>query len=372
MVKFGSALLVFNEPDAHLRKGLSAVVQIGNTLWVANDESLTLERFTLRERAGAGELLFDQHKQFSLGSLLALPVIPKDGEEFVEADLEGMSYDPDTGYLWIVGSHSLIRKKTDSTKSLKKNAERLATVSRDGNRFLLARIPVIEENGTFTLVKSTASDDRVAAQLAGNRLGNELLDELKDDEHVGAFLHIPGKDNGFDTEGLEINGKRVFIGLRGPVLRGWTIILEVEPEDHHKAAHTLTLKKIGPGGRKYRKHFLQLGGLGVRDLCIDGDDMLILAGPTMNLDGPVSVFRWLDGARPTEESFVFSEQLTPVLEVPYGQGEDKGRDHAEGLTFISTAGVEEPLLLVVYDASAAWRKQGSNRLEQDVFRLAKK
>jgi hypothetical protein len=303
---------------------------------------------------------------------LTLPVIPTIGEEFVEADLEGMSYDRDTGYLWMVGSHSLKRKKPDSTKSLKKNAERLATVSRDGNRFLLARIPVVEENGTFTLVKSTINDARVAAQLSGDQLGNELLDELKDDEHVGAFLHIPGKDNGFDTEGLEVNGKRVFIGLRGPVLRGWTIVLEVEPEDHPKAVHTLTLKKIGPKGRKYRKHFLQLGGLGVRDLCIDGDDMLILAGPTMNLDGPVSVFRWLDGARPTDESFVFSEQLTPALEVPYGQGKDKGRDHAEGLTFISTAGVEEPLLLVVYDANAGWRKQGSNRLEQDVFRLAKK
>ncbi|MGF6705404.1 DUF3616 domain-containing protein [Pseudomonas frederiksbergensis] len=372
MVNFGSALLVFNDPDTHLRKGLSAVVQIGDTLWVANDESLSLERFTLRERVGAGEFLFDQHKQFPLASLLTLPVIPTIGEEFVEADLEGMSYDRDTGYLWMVGSHSLKRRKPDSSKSLKKNAERLATVSRDGNRFLLARIPVIEENGTFTLVKSTAGDDRVAAQLAGNQLGNELLDELKDDEHVGAFLHIPGKDNGFDTEGLEVNGKRVFIGLRGPVLRGWTIVLEVEPEDHPDAVHTLTLKKIGPKGRKYRKHFLQLGGLGVRDLCIDGDDMLILAGPTMNLDGPVSVFRWLDGARPTDESFVFSEQLTPALEVPYGQGKDKGRDHAEGLTFISTAGVEEPLLLVVYDANAGWRKQGSNRLEQDVFRLAKK
>jgi hypothetical protein len=372
MVNFGSALLVFNDPDTDLRKGLSAVVQIGDTLWVANDESLSLERFTLRERVGTGEFLFDQHKQFPLASLLALPVIPTIGEEFVEADLEGMSYDRDTGYLWIVGSHSLKREKPDSTKSWKKNAERLATVSRDGNRFLLARIPVVEENGTFTLVKSTVGDGRVAAQLAGNQLGNELLDELKDDEHVGAFLHIPGKDNGFDTEGLEVNGNRVFIGLRGPVLRGWTIILEVEPEDHPDAAHTLTLKKIGPKGRKYRKHFLQLDGLGVRDLCIDGDDMLILAGPTMNLDGPVSLFRWHDGARPADESFVFSEQLTPALEVPYGQGEDKGCDHAEGMTFVSTAGVEEPLLLVVYDANAAWRKQGSNRLEQDVFRLAKK
>ena len=372
MVKFGSALLVFNEADAHLRDGLSAVVQIGNTLWVANDESLSLERFTLREGTSPDECLFAEQKRFPLTSLLTLPVMPDVGKEDVEADLEGMSYDRDTGYLWIVGSHSLKRKKPARNNSLKKNAKRLATVSRDGNRFLLARIPLVEENGTFTAVKRTASDDRVAAQLAGDHLGNELLDELKDDEHVGAFLHIPGKDNGFDTEGLEISGKRIFIGLRGPVLRGWTIILEVEPEDHPKAAHRLTLKKIGPGGRKYRKHFLRLNGLGVRDLCIDGNDMLILAGPTMGLDGPVTVFRWCDGARPADEGFVFGKQLAPVLEVPYGQAADKGFDHAEGMTFIRTAGVEEPLLLVVYDVNAGWRKQGSNRLEQDVFRLAKK
>lgn len=372
MVKFGSALLVFNEADAHLRKGLSAVVQIGNTLWVANDESLSLERFTLSEPVSPGEFLFDRQKRFPLTSLLTLPVMPDVGKEDVEADLEGMSYDRDTGYLWIVGSHSLKRRKPDSDKSLKKNAERLETVVRDGNRFLLARIPLVEENGTFTLRKSTADDDRVAAQLAGNELGNELLDELKEDEHVGVFLHIPGKDNGFDTEGLEISGKRIFIGLRGPVLRGWTIILEVEPEDHPKTANTLTLKKIGPGGRKYRKHFLQLDGLGVRDLCIEGDDMLILAGPTMDLDGPVTVFRWRDGARPADEGFVFGKQLASVLEVPYGQGEDKGLDHAEGMTFIGAEGVEKPLLLVVYDANAGWRKQGSNRLEQDIFRLAKK
>ncbi|MFD2883464.1 DUF3616 domain-containing protein [Pseudomonas lini] len=88
------------------------------------------------------------------------------------------------------------------------------------------------------------------------------------------------------------------------MLRGWTIVLEIEPEDHPKAAHTLILKKrSGPRGANIVSIFLQLDGLGVRDLCIDGDDMLILAGPTMNLDGPVSLFRWHDGARPTDESF---------------------------------------------------------------------
>ena len=41
-----------------------------------------------------------------------------------------------------------------------------------------------------------------------------------------------------------------------------------------------------------RKHFLQLGGLGVRDLHFAGDDLFILAGPTMVLDGDIRLFRW--------------------------------------------------------------------------------
>ena len=45
-------------------------------------------------------------------------------------------------------------------------------------------------------------------------------------------------------------------------------------------------------GRGYRKHVLRLDGLGVRDLCPHGEDLLVLAGPTMDLDGPVHVFRW--------------------------------------------------------------------------------
>ena len=45
------------------------------------------------------------------------------------------------------------------------------------------------------------------------------------------------------------------------------------------------------------KHFLDLGGLGVRDLSVDGDDLIVLAGPTMLLDGPVRLLRWPDGAK---------------------------------------------------------------------------
>jgi hypothetical protein len=41
------------------------------------------------------------------------------------------------------------------------------------------------------------------------------------------FLPLPGKDNGFDVEGLAVFGARLFVGLWGPVLCGWAVILEL-------------------------------------------------------------------------------------------------------------------------------------------------
>jgi hypothetical protein len=142
------------------------------------------------------------------------------------------------------------------------------------------------------------------------------------------------------------------------VLQGWAIILEVEPEADHNDPSTLKLNKFGPGRRPYRKHFLQLGGLGIRDLCVQGSDLLILAGPTMELDGPVAVFRWRGGACPDEEGLV--KNLTPVIEVPYGQGNNQEKDHAEGMTLFAPEGGNDCSVLIVYDSAAPDREPESN------------
>ena len=105
-----------------------------------------------------------------------------------------------------------------------------------------------------------------------------------------------------DIEGLAAAGGRLFLGLRGPVLRGWAVVLEVALAEDPDRRSTLRLQAIGPHGRPYRKHFLHLGGLGIRDLCAQGTDLLILAGPTMDLDGPVTVFRWPGGTAPGGEA----------------------------------------------------------------------
>ncbi|MGH8566678.1 MAG: DUF3616 domain-containing protein, partial [Gammaproteobacteria bacterium] len=152
------------------------------------------------------------------------------------------------------------------------------------------------------------------------------------------------------------------------VLRGWAVILELELKEDD--ASTLKLKKIGSNDRRYRKHFLRLGGLGIRDLCVHGPDLLILAGPAMELDGPVIVFRWPGGAQPNAESLVFEKSLPIVIDVPHDQGKNKGTDRAEGMTLFSPdGGGDARAVLVVYDSASEDRKTGRNAVKADVFAL---
>ncbi|MBI5040308.1 MAG: DUF3616 domain-containing protein [Gammaproteobacteria bacterium] len=344
-----------------LRDGLSVAVQIGNTLWVTNDETISLERLVPIDSHRYGH-----HQQFALNDYLRLPVVPpSDPADIEEADLEGLAYAD--GYLWLVGSHSLKRKKPKLNEGSEKARKQLAKIGSDGNRYLLARIPVVEHDGTYTLAQEHTQQGttRTAAQLHGNAHGNDLMDALREDKHLAPFLAIPGKDNGFDIEGLAVNGARLFLGLRGPVLRGWAVILELELEEERKQSTTLRLKTIGPDAQLYRKHFLQLDGLGIRDLCVQGHDLLILAGPTLDLDGPVSVFRWRGGAEPASETMVPTDALERVLDVPYGQGDD----HAEGMTLFAPNGGDATSILVVYDAASAQRRQGTHALTADVFNI---
>ena len=53
----------------------------------------------------------------------------------------------------------------------------------------------------------------------------------------------------------------------------------------------LTLKETGENHQLYKKHFLDLNGMGIRELCLHGKDLIILAGPTMSLEGAMQIFR---------------------------------------------------------------------------------
>ena len=370
-IKTKTPLLEFAGGGDDLRGALSAAVLLGNDLWVASDELTSVERLTLRDGA-----VFGAHRSFELHGLINLPARGQkkpDGKKIdQEIDIEGLDFHD--GYLWLVGSHSVKRKKLDEDDRQKpdaKNIEKLAKTDDEGNRFILARVPLVtnDELGEAELRQTSPDGSRRAAQLPGTMKQNALTIAIAGktpgtaDEHLAAFLPLPGKDNGFDIEGLAVVGKRVFLGLRGPVLRGWAVILELELAAG--ATSALELQSVGPQGRLYKKHFLDLGGLGVRDLCLDGSDLLILAGPTMNLDGPVEVYRWRDGTRTEQgQQVVWRDELgDPVLTVPHGQGVD----HAEALTLVPDTDL--PAALVVYDSPSTGRLIGASSVRADIFLL---
>ncbi|MEU7892046.1 DUF3616 domain-containing protein [Nonomuraea sp. NPDC049152] len=278
-------------------------------LWIAGDETATIERLTW-----TGER-YDHERTFHLADYVDLPA----GRD-EEADIEGIARAD--GWLWAVGSHSLKRRKVKSADPAKA-AKRLATIIREPNRFIVVRLPL---EGPDTVGKG--------AILTG------LADLLADDPHLAPFTAIPGKDNGLDVEGIAVLGERVFLGLRGPVLRGWAIVLEID------------VREDGPDRlrlRGYRKHFLDLDGLGVRDLCPYGDELLLLTGPTMNLDGPVRIMRWSGEG-----------QAKLVKDLPHGVG----RDHPEGLAVLG-----DGRLMVVYDSPAPERLTPEGGVLADIITI---
>ncbi|WP_348945106.1 DUF3616 domain-containing protein [Chitinibacter sp. FCG-7] len=347
--------LEFDE-ELLVHANLSGAAFVGNELWVAGDEACGLDRLQALPQLGAEQLRFGQGIHFPLADYLDLP----DAAD-IEADIEGLDFHG--GYLWLVGSHGLKRKAPRAGYSEKKNLERLATVSSDGNRCLLARIPVIAVQDGNTLSKHTP-EGLSAARLRGNTLENDLSKLLKKDRHYGAYLAIPGKDNGFDIEGLAVCDERILLGLRGPVLRGWAGLLEIRSREQKGE---LRLDDIAQSDEKLRKHFLNLAGLGIRDLHWSGDDLIILAGPTMALDGAIRVFRWPDAAQamanvdPSASEVLWETGPIEMLSLPYGAGQDR----AEAITALPSG--QEQQWLVLYDAPSAQRKLSEQTVLGDLI-----
>lgn len=352
-------LLQFSESSEEIHEDIigelsAAALTPDGSLWVASDECIGLER--LSPTAGA---TFGQHRKFPLKEYVDLFNLDD------EIDIEGLGYSDN--YLWFTGSHSSKRKKAKG-KSDATDIERIETIKTDANRYLLGRVAVFNGELYRSYQLRDSAEPLVAASLekAKADAGNVLTEALQDDPHLGPFLrfNLPSKDNGFDIEGLAASGDRLFLGLRGPVLRGAAIILELEIQEN--GSGILTLRPIGPEGQLYKKHFLALTGLGVRDLCLQGEDLIILAGPTMQLEGVIRAFRLRGALSLSHESFsqLDDGELELLFDLPFSPG----FDHAEGISLYPMLGVEDAVL-VVYDDPAPERFHGKGAVYADVFRL---
>lgn len=332
-----------DEREKPVRDNLSAVAASGDGFWFGTDEGTLLDR--LHDTGGDR---YAGHASFELKEWLKLP---NDTGKKDEIDIEGLCVADDR--LWLVGSHAAVRDKADPEKDGPSKAiKELTDVDQRRNRWTLAAF-ALQDGG---------SGLGPAAQLPVTAEASPLLEALSGDPHFGPFLSIPAKDNGFDIEGLAVIGKRVFLGLRGPVLRGWAILLELAVE---RDGNQLELKRNGPDGRRYRKHFLDLEGCGMRDLALraGGEELLLLAGPTMALDGTVRLHRWRIPGDDSLDTITVKKDCPAVMAIPHR----RGRDRAEGIELME--GADDPELLVVYDSPADDRLSGETLVDADVMAL---
>ena len=360
----GRVVLHFSEDGDDLVGELSAATfSPDGALWLGADELCSVERLE-----PLSQNVYGHHESVPLADLVEL------FDEENEVDIEGMDHDGD--YLWLTGSMSRKRGKPDDDEDEAEQIEELARIKGDDNRFLLARVPVVggQAMARYQPAERDPEDALQAGRLRATEgpdgaTSNVLVEALRGDEHIGPFLRLPlpSKDNGLDVEGLVVRGNRLLLGLRGPVLRGWAVILEVEIDPATDGS--LGLAPIGPEDRLYRKWFVDLEGLGIREFCWRGDDLIMLAGPTLDMEGAISVFclrqPWGgddDGSR--DRLIGQGDRLEKLFDLPFAPP----HDHAEGLALTSMPG-EREALLVVYDSPHPVRRPSPRVLHADVWRL---
>jgi hypothetical protein len=222
-----------------------------------------------------------------------------------EIDMEGAASDSE--YVYIVGSHSSRRTKIDEEGTYKKNRKRITRVRPHTESYSLYRISL----------------DNEGKLLQKERI--DLRDVLESDEVVGPFFDMPGKENGVDIEGVAVQGGRLYVGFRGPVLRGNlvpVVTLEFDrPED-------------------YELNFVRLGGRGIRDLVAVENGFLVLAGPVGDGDGSYRLYFW------NGQDCVPGDQKSAGEITILGDMATQPGKKPEGITVLSESPAEWRLLVV--------------------------
>jgi hypothetical protein len=260
---------------------LSAVTEVNDFLWTASDEGRTLECLK-----PDGEDGYRLKKPYSLDLIFRLtrkqnaeePEPPAEKVvDLPEADIESLSVCGE--YLWICGSHGNVRSgiaktRQKSAKGEKPIAQPEPDVVSRPSRCLLGRVKLIDGGGAIE-----QKGDRLPFEGSGS-----LRALLMNNRHLQPFMGLAAKENGLDIEGITATESgSVFLGLRGPVVAGFAVVIEAN-------ADTIFKKDV-----KLITHFVNLCGLGVRDLSHYGGDILILAGPVGGLDGPFRIYHWKPG-----------------------------------------------------------------------------
>ena len=284
-------------------------------LWTAADEGFSFERLSPK---GSG---FGDAVTFPLGDYFV--GYPPDGAK--ESDLEGLAFQKldgqDADRLWLMGSQGLVRKKYKQRKTDDLLGQRPV---REAARSLLGFVEV-SADGT------PAKDSGVMLPL-GDEPGS-LVACLAEWEELARAAKRPSKENGLDIEGLAVFRDRIFLGLRGPVFGPYAIVLEIA-----FAIDGRRLEIVPVDGRLTSPHLVDTGGLGIRDLHMHSKGLVVLAGPTLDMDGPFELYLARAPLRPWSPAPGKARDAEFLMELPIERLPDEaGRmrgDRPEGITMV--------------------------------------
>jgi hypothetical protein len=223
---------------------ISAIAQFGDQLIIGSDEGHAVQVLTPVDETA---------RQYVVSQTLRLMA-----EDQAEVDIEDICCQDETCY--VIGSHSIKRKKVDPEKSYKANRERIAEVKIEKTRGCLLRL---------------AKDQKIGALVEQERISLQSI--LTTDEILGRFSAIPSKENGLDIEGLAMKGDRLYIGFRSPVLRENYVPILITEFDNPK---------------DYELVFINLEGRGVRAMADTHDGFLIIGGPPGDGEGAFHLYYW--------------------------------------------------------------------------------
>lgn len=262
---------------------VSAVAFGAEHLWTASDEKATFERLTRNDNG----IVFDKAETFTLKKLFTgFPPTRIDDPTRTEkeADLEGLCFRKGTedkpDRLWITGSHALTRKNYEGEVTLTLLAKPL---SRGNARTLLGCVDVIAG-------KPIRKSGRM---LPLGEVEGSLVSAIRSSGFTAledATLR-PAKENGLDIEGIAVaenaaaHQTKVFLGLRGPVIGPYAIVLEIDVRETESALEIVKPAELPA----CRPHLIHTAGLGIRDLAWHNDGLAVLTGPTMDMDGPFEI-----------------------------------------------------------------------------------
>lgn len=281
---------------------ISAVGILGSYLLIGADEGNQIQ-------------VLEPNPEQSIYKVIRNIALPVPAAEEEEIDIEGIAIAKNKVY--VVGSHSLNRKTVKPKKTYQENLQRLATVKEEKNRQHIFSLKLDPETG----------------KLDSDIKRESLREILAQDPILSRFTNIPSKENGVDIEGIAAKDKNLYIGFRGPVLRGNYVpvmIVEFKDLDHDD---------------KYELRYVNLEGNGIRDIVAVDNGFLILAGAVGDGISPYQIYFW-DGQDGLPGKDHNSAKLNLLGEVPVDEGAK-----AEGLTVIdeTNSGYK---VLVVYDGIA--------------------